>query len=53
MVRPTIIDMNPVDLKYYRYISLNKFTGSFNVISPTKCVPKETKHINVKESNIQ
>ena len=29
MVRPTLIDLNPVELKYYPFmISLNKFTGS-------------------------
>ena len=29
MVRPTVIDMNPVELKYYPFmISLNKCTGS-------------------------
>ena len=29
MVRPTPIDMNPVELKYYPFmISLNKFNGS-------------------------
>ena len=35
MVRPTLIDMNPVALKYYPVmISLNKCTGSYNVLSP-------------------
>ena len=35
IVRPTIIDMNPVELKYYPVtISLNKCTGSCNVLSP-------------------
>ena len=49
MVRPTLIDMNPVELKYYPFmISLNKCTRSCNVLSPKICVPKETKHINVK-----
>ena len=36
MARPTLIN------------SLNQCTGSFNVLSPKKCVPKETKDINVK-----
>ena len=46
MVRPTLIDMNPVQLKYYPFmISLNKCTGSCNVLSPKMCVPKETKDI--------
>ena len=44
MVRPTIIDMNPVKLKYYPFmISLNKCSGSCNILSPRLCVPKETK----------
>ena len=35
MVRPTIIDMNPVELKYYPFmISLNKCTGICNILSP-------------------
>ena len=33
MVRPTLIDMNPNELKYYSFmISLNKCTGD--------CIPK-------------
>ena len=44
MVRPTLIDMNSVKLKYYPLmISLNKHTGSCNVLSPNICVLKETK----------
>ena len=45
MVRPCILNaMNPVELKYYPFmISFNKCTGSFNVLSPKICVPKETK----------
>ena len=35
MVEPTIIDMKPVELKYYSFmISLSKCTGSCNVLSP-------------------
>ena len=53
MVRPTIIDMNLAELKYYPFIiSLNKCTGSCNVLSPKICVPKETKDINVKAFNM-
>ena len=53
LVRPTLIDMNPVELKYYTFIvSLNKRTGSFNVLSPKICVPKETKDIDVKAFNL-
>ena len=53
MVRPTLINMNPYEVKYYLFmISLNKCTGSCNVLSPKICVPKETKHIYVKAFNM-
>ena len=53
MVRPTLIDLNPVELKYYPFmISLNKCTESCNVLSPKVCVLKETKDINVKAFNM-
>ena len=53
MVRPTLIDMNPNELKYYPFmISLNKCTGRSNVLSPKICVPKETKDIYVKAFNM-
>ena len=53
MVRPTPIDMNLVELKYYLFlISLNECTGSCNVLSPKICVPKEAKDINVKALNM-
>ena len=46
MTRPTLTDMNSVELKYYPFmISLNKCNGSCNVLSPKMCVPKETKDI--------
>ena len=46
MVRHTLIDMNSVEDKYYTFmISLNKCTGSCNVLPPKICVPKETKDI--------
>ena len=49
MVRSTLIDLNPVELKYYRFmISLNKCSGSCNVLSSKICVPKKTKYINAK-----
>ena len=42
MIRPTIIDLNPVELKYYPFmISLGKYSGSCNVLSPKRCVPKK------------
>ena len=47
MVRPTLIDLNPVELRYYPFmISLDKCTGScliLNVLSSKICVPKEIK----------
>ena len=44
MIRPALIDLNPDDFKYYPFvISLNKCTGSCNVLSPEICVPKEQK----------
>ena len=53
MVRPTLIRINPVELKYYPFIiSSNKSTGTCNVSSPKIYVPKETKHSNVKGLNI-
>ena len=53
MVRPTLIDMNPNEFKYYPcMISLNKCTGSCNALSPKICVPKEVKDINVKAFNM-
>ena len=53
MVRRTIIDMNPNELKYYPFMtSLNKCTGSCNFLSPKVCVPKETKDIYVKTFNM-
>ena len=50
MVRPSLINMNPVELKYYPFMI--KCTGSCNVLSPKICVPKETKDINVKTFNM-
>ena len=53
MVRPTLIDINPVELKCYPLmISLNKCNGSCYVLSPKICVPKEIKNINVKAFNM-
>ena len=49
MVRPTFINVNPLELKYYSFkINLNKYTTSYNVLSSKIFVPKETKEINVK-----
>ena len=49
MVRPTHIDLNPVELKYYPFMSsLNKCTGSCSVLSPKICVLKKAKDIAFK-----
>ena len=53
LVRPTLIDKNPAELKYYSFIiSLNKCTESCNILSPKICVPNETEDINVKVFNM-
>ena len=53
MVRPTLIDLTPLELKYYPFmISLNKCTGSCNALSPKRFVSKEAKDINVKALNM-
>ena len=53
MVRPTLADFNPIELKYYLFlISLNKCNESYNVLSPKTCVSKKTKDINVKVFNL-
>ena len=50
---PTLIDLNPVKLKYYPFmIILDKCSGSCNVLSPKICVPKETEDRNVKAFNM-
>ena len=53
MVRPTLIKMNLVKLKYYPFIiSLNRCTRICSVLSPKMYVPKETKYLNVKAFNV-
>ena len=53
MVRPTLIDLNPVHLKYYPFmISLDICTGSCNFLFPKMCVPQKWKDVNVKTFNI-
>ena len=50
IVRPTLIDLNPVELQNHPFMmSLNKCTGSCNALSPKICFPKETKGINVNK----
>ena len=49
IVRPALIDLNHVELKHYPFaISIDKCTGSCNVLIPKMCVPKETKDIQVR-----
>ena len=44
MVRPTLIDLNPVKLKYYPFmISLDKCTGSC-LISKNMCSKRKKTH---------
>ena len=44
MFRPILIDLNPVELKYYPFmISLDKCTESCNVSSPKKYVFRRNK----------
>ena len=53
MIRPTLIDLNSIDLKYYPFmISLDKCIQSFNILSPKVSVPKNTKYVNVKAFNM-
>ena len=53
MVRPTVIDWDPAELKHDPFIiSLINCSGSCNILSPKICVPKETKDINVKTFNM-
>ena len=52
MIRPILIDLNLVEIKYYTFmISLDKCTGSCNVSSPKTCAKK--KDINVKVFNMK
>ena len=44
MARPTLIDLNLIELEYYPFmISLDKFNGNCNVLSPKIFVPKRIK----------
>ena len=53
IVRPSCIDLNPVELKYYPFmINLDKCTWGCNVLPPIICVPKERKDINLKTFNM-
>ena len=53
MIKPTLINLNLIDLKYYLFkIILDKSTGSWCVLSLKICVPKEIIGINVKAFNV-
>ena len=42
MVKHNLIDLNPVELKYYQFmVRLDKPDRSCNVLSPKICVPKK------------
>ena len=44
MIIPTLIDLNPVELKYYPFmISLEKCSGRCNVLSPKHVIQKKQK----------
>ena len=46
MVKPTLIDLNPVELRYYPFmISLDEFRGSCNVLSlKNMCSERNKRH---------
>ena len=53
MVRLTLIDLNPVELKYCPFmISLDKCSLGCNVLLSKLCVPEKAKYINVKAFNM-
>ena len=56
IVRPTLVDSNPIKLNYYLFmISLVKCNISCNVvddISTKMCVPNKTKDVNIKIFNM-
>ena len=51
MIRPTLIDLNPVELNYYLFmVSLNICSGSYNSVDDLStyiCIPSKTKDTNV------
>ena len=56
MVRFFLIDLNPIEIKYYLFmISLDKCSGSCNTVndlSRKTCVPNKTKEGNVTAFNM-
>ena len=52
-VRPTLLDLNPIEFRYYPLmISLGKCNESCNVLSPKKCVLQKRKDTNIKVFNM-
>ena len=42
VIKPSLIDLNPVELKYYPFIfNVDKGSGRCNVSSPKICLPNE------------
>ena len=56
MIRPILIDLNPVELNYYPFmVSLDKCSGRCNYVddlSTKICDSSKTKYINVKVFNM-
>ena len=56
MIRSTLIDLNPAELKYYPFmVSLDKCNGSCNAadnVSAEVCVPSQMEGIKVKVFNM-
>ena len=49
MTRPTLIDLNPLELDHYLFIiSLDKCIRSCNAVDDKICVQSKTADINVK-----
>ena len=50
MVRPTLFDLNPVELKYYPFmvslVKCNESCNSGNDLYTKVCVPSKTKYTN-------
>ena len=53
MVRPSLINLNHVELEYYLFmISIGKYSRSCNSWSAKICILKETKDVKVKAFDI-
>ena len=53
MVRPILIDLDLIELRYYPFmISLDRCNGSCNVLSSKICFSKKAKSIDVKIFNM-